>query len=237
MPSGLEFITGALHDLGVLAEGEAPSGQEAADALIVLNQMADALGIERLILYEIVRTTQTLTASTASYTIGTGGTINIVRPVWIDHAGLVVDTTATPPVEIPISVLTDDEYARWPSKTLTSTQPYAIWYDYKWTAGLGTVFVLPIPTVSTTQLVLYTPGVAVAQFANLSTVYTFPPGYQRALRKNLALEIAPMFHASPSPLLVNQAIESKAAIKRANHRPSHIQCDPALVGPSGTWNI
>lgn len=238
MAYAIDFITGAMTDLGVLAAEETASNEDAADVFTVLNMMADALGVERLTMYQIVRTVKTLTASTASYTIGTGGSINIVRPTWIDRAGIVIDNTASPPTEIPITVLTDQEYARWPQKALTNTQSQAVYYDHSWSAGLGLVYPLPIPTVSTTQLVLYAPSVAVAQFADQSTTdYTFPPGYARAIRKNLALEIAPMFKAEPSPLLMKQAEESKKAIKRANVRPVTLTIDPALSQSSGHWSI
>lgn len=238
MAYAIDFITGAMKDLGVLAAGETASSEDADDAFTVLNQMADALGIERLTMYQVVRTTKVLTASTASYSIGTGGSINIVRPTWLDRAGLIIDNTASVPSEVPISVLDDEEYARWPQKTLTSTQSQAVYFDRAWSAGLGLIYPLPIPTVSTTTLVLYAPSVAVAQFADQSTTdYTFPPGYARAIRKNLALEIAPLFNADPHPLLIQQAEQSKAAVKRANVRPMTLAIDPALSGNAGHWNI
>lgn len=228
----IELITAALKELGVVGAGETPSSDLTTDALSTLNLWIDSLGTERLTMFKLTRTTKTLAASTASYTVGTGGSINITRPLWIEAAGLVLDTTASTPTEIPISVFTDQEYAGIPQKTLTATQPSGIYYDHGWTSGLGIIYPLPIPTVGTTQLVLYTPT-PVSEFADLSaTDYTFPAGYRRALTKGLAIELAPQFGASISDLLVQQAAESMADVKRSNFRLEELSIDPAY-GPQG----
>jgi hypothetical protein len=233
MATAQTLIEGALKDLGVLGAGEAADADDLTDALVALNDMASSLGLERLTLYQRVRTTKTLTASTASYTIGSAGSIALDRPLWIDEAKLVYDTTASTPTEIPLDILTDQQYAAWPQKTLTSSQSQAIFYDYGLNAsGYGTIYVLPIPTVNTTQLVLYTPGGALSTFADTTTDYVVPRGWNRMLRKNLALELAPMFQAQPSPLLVKQAAESKAVVKIANVRPL-----PLDGPPRGRWRI
>ncbi|HYE88054.1 MAG TPA: hypothetical protein VEA16_16945 [Vicinamibacterales bacterium] len=235
-----EIITGALFDLGVLAAGETPAAEDSEAARVCLNDLGDALGLERLTLYKTVRTTKTLASGTASYTIGSGADISVVKPAWIDRAMLVIDTSATYPTEKPISVLTPDEYAAWPQKTLPAPLSMAIFYDHGHnSSGYGTIYPLPIPNVGTTQLVLYTPGGEVATFADLVTDYALPRGYKRALRKNLALEIAPLFDAVPSPLLVRQADESKAALKRVNVPALILSCEPAIVGPGtgGHFNI
>lgn len=238
MPTVLKIITGSLMEIGVNASGELPQGPEGSDALDIFNDFVDALGVERLAMHAVLRTVKTLTSTTASYTIGSGGDINIVRPMWIQDAMLIIDTGATYPTEIPIDVLDDDAYAAWPSKTLQNTQSSAIYFDHAWAAGLGRIYPLPIPNVGTTQLVLYTPSEPIAQVASLDTVVTFPPGVRRMLRKNLAIEFAPSYPGcAVSPLLLKQAMDSKAAWKRANVRPMVMGCDPALVGSGGSWNI
>lgn len=233
MPSANDFAGYALRLLNVIQPGEDPSSEDGQTAFDVLNRWMDWLGTQRQTIYFLTRTTQTLTASTASYTIGTGGTINIARPVWIDKAMLVLDTAASPTTEVPIRVLTDDEYAGWPQKSLTSSLPAAIWYDHNWSSGLGRIYPLPIPDVGTTQLVLYTPT-ALIEFADQSTVYTFPPGYRRAITYNLALELSLYYPAATAPPnLATFAADSLADVKRANLRLSHVVIDPALSRRGG----
>jgi hypothetical protein len=237
MPTALSIITGAMHDLNALGSGQQPTGNEGVDCLTALNQYRDWLGLERGMLYSTVRTVKTLAASTASYTIGSGGSIDLVRPSWIDHATVVLDNTASPVTERPIDVLSDAAYAAWSQKARTGSPLQAIWYNHVSAAGLGTISVLPIPTVGTTQLVLYTPGGELTAFADLTTVYTLPRGFERALRKNLALEISPMFAAQPSAFLLKQAQDSLAAIKRTAVRMDRLRCDPGLVAVGGGWDI
>lgn len=238
MPTAKYFIDGALQELGVLATGETAQGSEGDEALNLANDFLDALGAERLSMYAVLRTATTLVSGTASYTVGSGGTINIVRPLYIDDAAIVYDTTATIPVEIAIPVLTDAAYAAWPTKTLQAPQSMAVYYDHGWSAGLGRLYPLPIPNVGTTQLVIYTPQAPATQFADYNTTsYTFPPAVRRMLRKNLALEFAPSYPAATvTPLLVQQAKESKSQFKSSNVRPLLKQGNRALSGPGGTYN-
>lgn len=220
--TGLELISGALKQLGVLAAGETLAYEDAADGLERLNDWIDSLGTERLTIYRLLRTEKALGNGTATYTIGSGGAIDIVRPVWIERAGLIVDG-----YERPIRVLTDDERAAIANKSLTG-QAAGVYCDFAWASGLATLSVYPIPDADGTTLVLYTPQ-ALTEFADLVTDYTFPPGYRRFLRTNLAIELAPEYGRALDPALVQQAIDSKADIKRANHRESELGIDPALV--------
>lgn len=233
MPSANDFSKAALQLLNVIQAGEDPSSEDGQVAFDVLNRWVDWLGTQRQTIYFLTRTAHTLTASTASYTIGTGGTINIARPVWIDSAGLILNTADATPTEAPIRVLTDDEYARIGQKTLTSSLSGAVWYDHNWSSALGRVYPLPIPSVSTTQLVLYTPT-AITEFAAQSTDYTFPPGYERAIVYNLAHELTAWYPAATPPVnLPAMAMNSLADVKRANNRLSHVVIDPALTRPRG----
>jgi hypothetical protein len=53
----------------------------------------------------------------------------------------------------------------------------------------------------------------------LDTVMTYPPGYERMLVDQLALDICPSFGVQPSQALVMSARESKSILKTANHVP------------------
>lgn len=189
--TGLALITAALKTLQVTADEEAPSASEAADSLLRLNDWIDALALEDFTIYFLLRTVVALTASTASYTIGAGGTINIPRPTEISAAGLILNTGTTPPQELPIRVFTDQEYESIVQKTYSSTYPDGIYYDHGWTVGLATVKPFPIPNQSLSQLVLYTPQALLEM--TLAGDVTFPPGYRRLLRYGLARELAPEF--------------------------------------------
>jgi hypothetical protein len=235
--TGNDFVATALKRLGVLAAGETANANDAQDVLSRLNDLVDSWSLDRLFMFTLVRTTKTLSAGQQSYTIGTGGDINIVRPTWIDHMGLVIDTTASTPTELPIEDLTDQRWEAIRQKTLQSGLPTGAYYDHSFSAGLGRLYLWPIPNVGTTQLVLYTPGTSVSAFADLTTDYTFAPGYRRALWSNLAVEVAPEFGQQLDGVTAKIASDSLAAVKRANIRTPELIVDEALTrGDSGLFN-
>src|SRR5690348_17151306 len=100
--TGRALITLALQEIGALGVAESLDPDEADDCLTRLNLLIDELALDRQWLHRIDRVTKTLSASTASYTIGSGGSINTTRPTWIDRdaAKLVINTAADPQTEI-----------------------------------------------------------------------------------------------------------------------------------------
>jgi hypothetical protein len=217
-----DAITAALQDLGVLAAGEVPSADDSTVALARVNDWIDALATEGLTMYGRTRTTWTLASGVSTYSVGDGATVNVARPTGteaIENLGY-LDTAQSPAMEYLLGrPLTDDAYAAIAQKTLQATYPGA-WY-YNPTFPTGTLTCWPVPTSSTLQGVLYTPT-PVAEFSALTDVVSLPPGYRRFLRTNLAVELAPTFQVQPSPVAVELAVASKAAIKRANLREADL---------------
>lgn len=235
MATVLTVISDALKELGVLAAGEVATDAEATDAMGSLNQLLDQWAAERLSIYSIVRTLATLTASTASFTVGTGGNVNIARPVFIDHINY-VDTSQDPDLELPLNKLTDDMWAGIPQKALTSTLPTS--YFYNPTYPTGTLYPWPIPTSATLQWAVYAPT-AVTQFTALTDAISLPPGYWRMLVKNLALDLAPAYSKQVSPALVGEARDTVATVKRANKRLADLSfpASALIQGAGQAWSI
>lgn len=234
MPSATDIITRSLRLLGVLEATETPSAEDLSVGKVALDDFVDSLGLERASIFTVGRHIYPLLVGVATYTIGSGGAFNQVRPVWIDNASIRPDRTASPVAELPIGrPLNIAEWQGVTDKSSTSTWPTAFYYDYAWNAGLGLITVYPIPTSSLADLVLYTPEAASA-FADLTTVYTMPPGWSRMYRYNLALELADDFGKNPSSRVERIAVQSLAAIKRANSRPTDASLDPSTPGlPAG----
>jgi hypothetical protein len=193
----------AYRTLGVLRSGQATSDDAMDDGLRALNDLVDAWHCERLMIYSIVPSTYALTAP--PYTLGPGGTLGTVRPQRIEGAGLLYPGSA---IESPLPVLTLNEFRQGRTGVyISSAYP------------LSTLSILPANT--TGQLVLYG-WVPFARFTSLDVPVDFPSGYARALRWNLALELAPMARIAvkiPDPLYQNiqaQAAESKGWVKSFN---------------------
>ncbi len=238
--SATDIGTRALRLLGVIDATQTPSSEDITSAFEALNDMVDDWGTQRQTIYKITRNVFALTANTATYTLGSGGTWNIVRPVWIDRVSIIPLNSGsgnTGPMEIPIGMaLTVAEFQQITIKTATSTFPMWIYWDRGWVAGLSTVTVYPVPTESTGAIVLYTPT-ALTEFTDLATEFTFPPGYAKALRYNLAVELAPEYGIDVPKDVAKIAIETLADIKRANNAPIEARFDAALVGRRGRYNI
>lgn len=230
-----DLVTAALKDLGVLAQGETAPAVEADDALDALNRLIDQLAAEKLSIYTYTRTTWTLVSGTQNYTVGSGGTVNITWPTYVERVQYIV-TTDSPTTERPLYRMTEDAWRNVVIKALTSVYPTR-WY-YNSTYPLGTLTLWPVPTSSSLQGVIYH-GAAVSEFASLSTAVSFPPGYRRMLVKNLALELAPSYDRQPSPLLIAAAADSIAVVKRLNYEGTDLYFDPAVARRhlTGTYNI
>lgn len=232
--TALTLVTRALQLAGVIASGETATAEESADGLLTLNSLIEEWATQGLTMFTRTRVTHSLVASQASYTIGASGAdITRARPPRIEMASM-IDTTADPDLEIPVDVLSEDQWRDIGQKAQTSTRPLAIYYVP--TFPLGTIFVWPVGTVATIQMVLYVPDL-VDTLAALSTTLSLPPGYEKALRTNLALELCPEYGRIPSDVIVAMARESKANVKRANYRPVEMRCDLALLGSAGSINI
>jgi len=78
---------------------------------------------------------------------------------------------------------------------------------------------------------------ALEAFADYDTLYDLPPGYARALRYNLAVELAPEFGRPLDPLVAGLAAESLATIKRANVRTVPVGVDAALIVDAAGFDI
>ena len=237
MATANDVITGALLELGVLAEAEVPTAAQAADGLIQLNNLIDGWAAERLEIYTITRTTWTITSNVGTYLVGTGQVVNVARPVFLSHINF-IDTAQSPNYEYQMGILTDDAYAALAIKAQTAVYPQTAYYNPTFTAAspYGTIILWPIPTSATLLGVLYAPQ-AVAELAALTTTVLLPPGYKRMFLKNLALELAPSYQREISPALVQQAREAKETVKRSNKRLADLNIDMgALVqGVTHRW--
>jgi len=223
-----DIITAALKSIRVLGVGDTLLYEDANDAFDRLNDWLDGLALERLTIFYVTRSVVPLQSGKASYTVGVGGEISIVRPTEIEAAGLIQDRTAVPPYEQPLEIWTDQRWQGCRQKDLQSTYPQAIYYDHNWQSGIGRIYLWPVPNTSNTQLILYSP-IALTEFATLDTRYTFPPGYRRFIRTNFAAEIASEYGKQLTADQVAAARHAKAQVKRGNVRPAELRVDAALI--------
>ena len=238
MSTALDICTAALRLIGVGASGETLPAAEAQDALTSLNQLIQRWNLERLMIHAITLQQFSFVVGQQSYTIGSGGNFNTTRPVRIERATVKV-LTQTPNYEVPLQLVTDQEWSPIIEKSLTAEIPQLLWPQMTYGAsGLATLWFWPIPSV-VNAVVLDTWG-PITSLASLSTTVALPPGYEEAMQYGLALKLAPEYGRIPDaqlPTIAEIAAESKAAIKSANSEPVLSRCDSALLKRGGYFDI
>ena len=216
-----QVIIDALRELNIVAAGEPADGEDLFDGLRCFNDFVDAMKAVRVNIWELRRRTFNLTGGTASYAIGPNATwdMDSGRPETIVRAGFSnTVASASDPLETPVHVYTDEEWAAIGLKTLESTIVWGLWYQ----TGVpnGTVYPYPVPSASVTSgMVLYLsePLDEVTEDEDgLATTLTMPPGYRRMMRTNLAVEMADNFGVNPSAVLLKKANDSLRVIQKAN---------------------
>lgn len=229
--TALALITRALKTIGKLGLGESLDGTLAHDSLLTLNEMLDHWRTQDFLIYQLTRVEHPVTANDGTYTIGVGADIDTPRPNEI-YAAAMFDPLA-PHVERKLHVLDEREYAGRPWKTQTANVSTAVFYDPVLTLPHGTLHLLPITTPGGSTLVLYLLS-GLTEFPDLTTPVELPHGYLKALRYNLALELAPDHGVEPPRHVYVQAQQALADIKRRNIRHRPLTND--LVR-SGSYNI
>jgi hypothetical protein len=228
-----DLIHQALRSIGVLAAGEVATASEAQDALDALNQLVAQMNNDSLLLYNVVEHVFALVAGTQSYTIGTGGVFNTARPLAIEQA-LLRDTAMSPPLDIAMGILTQEQWAGVSLKGLSLTYPLWVYLDLSY--PLAHVIVWPIPD-SGKQLVLWLQQPLTA-FATLDDAVSLPNGYERLLRLSLAQELCLEYGRAIGPELAALVESARGNVKRANAKTPVLTCDTGTrQGRSKGFNI
>jgi len=226
-----DIITGALRLIGVVAEGESPSPESAADALSAMNQMIESWNTERLSVFATEDQIFSWPATIISRTMGPSGNFVGNRPITIDDSTYFKDPSTG--VSYGLKLINQQQYNGIALKTVQSTYPQVMWVNM--TYPDIEMYIYPVPT-----RVLEFHIVSVEELtrpAILATNLTFPPGYLRAFRYNLACELAPEFGVEPSRQVQRIAMTSKRNLKRINN-PDDIMAIPySLVGTRQRYNI
>ena len=224
-------INGALRLLGVLAEGETPSAETSQDALMALNQMIDSWNTERLSIFSTQDQVFDWTPGLSSQFLGPTGDFVGNRPVLLDDSTYFRDPQTN--VSYGIKFINQQQYDGIAVKTVTSTYPQVMWINMSFPDIEMVIYPVPLRLlewhfISVEEL---------TQPATLATPLTFPPGYLRAFRYNLACEMAPEFGVEPSAQVQRIAMYSKRNLKRINN-PDDIMALPySIVGTRQRYNI
>lgn len=215
MTTARTLIRNALMDVGALIKNEQPDDDEANDALNALNNLLSSWSNFSDCIYAQAIETFPLTGA-ASYTIGVGQTFNTSRPTQI-----IDGYTTISQIDYPLDIINQETYDGIIYKANPGIPQY-LTYNNAYPYGLITLYPTP---VSVTSITIRSQK-AITSISTLDTVLSFPEGWERALQKNLALELAPQYGQQPNASIVDAAAKSLGSIKLATVRARPVEAYP-----------
>lgn len=200
-----DLIKASLRLIGVSRN---PKQEELTDALQALNMLLGSWANKRTAAYALTKENFALVAGVGSYTIGTGSTWNTIRPTRIEEAYI----RDADNIDYPVEIVRDlNQYARVLNKT-EQARPTKLYYDPLYPSGM--VYLSPVP--ETAETIYLHSMKSLTSFTTLTTDISLPPGYERALKFHLAVDLAPEFGVSVSVEVANGAEDSYRAIANTN---------------------
>ena len=226
-----ELLNDTHRLLNLTASGNVVPEVNYQDNLRTLNQMLDSWNTERLSVFSTQDQVFTWPAGVLSRTLGPTGDFSGNRPVLLDDSTYFRD--ASTGISYGIKFINQQQYNGIAVKTVTSTFPQVIFVNN--TFPDIEMYIYPRPTrelewhfISVEEL---------TEPATLTTVLSFPPGYLRAFRYNLACELAPEFGIEPLPQVQRIAMTSKRNLKRINNPDDIMSMPYSIVATRQRFNI
>lgn len=219
------IIDGALRTVSSLTPGEAVNGDEAANALVVLNELMAGFSAEWAMVNSTTIETFPLVVGQTVYTMGPGGNFNTVRADTIFNQW-VYETTSG--IRYPIKQLADNQYNSIPLNTIQSI-PKAIYYDSQYPLG----FLYVYPTAGLTSYTLTLESIKpMMQFTTLNTAMNLPGEYFKTLKLLLADDLAPEygFEIQTGSRLAINIDRARDLLKAANWKRAVASFDAGIEG-------
>lgn len=225
------LCTAALRKLRVIDPSETPNATELDNVFTEMKRMLMQWASKRIFALYSTEDTHTLTAGTASYTIGSGGTINTARPIQINEGSYVRANG----IDYPLKIIGETQYNRLNYKDQGSDYPSRIWYKPEF--ALGKIFLWPpgggeLHLWSTKQFTLP---------ASIGNDWEFTEESQDAIVWTLACRMAPEFIGDPTPFMMQQAADAMETIINLNAANDIDEMENELMYLNGrqttTYNI
>jgi hypothetical protein len=230
-----KLITGSMRLLGLVQANQAPTDAEIQQGIRALNVMIDSWSNDRLMIFKLQPYYFLTAAGQQNYTLGPTGDWVVQRPMNIEQAYVNLTSSVGNQLQttsLPISKANDSQWASIVTKYV-QTQIPNIFYD-NGNYPNRTISLYPIPT-GTIEIVLWL-WQPLLTFANIDEVISFPKGYVRCIRFNLATELAPDFGKEASAIVKDTAINTKMNLAAINSTPQYARMDPSLGQTRPTFN-
>lgn len=216
MTTAREVIADAHRLLGLVSSGNALPEAVYQDNLAALNLLIDSWNTERMSVFSEQDQVVVWPQGVRTTTLGPTGALARVdlatpeRPVQVAASSYFVDPSTG--LSLPLDLVNQQQYNSISLKTITSTYPQVMWVNP--TFPNVTLTVYPVPTITLHFHIVSV--VELSEPASLNTVISMPPGYLRAFKYGLAVELAAEFNMEPPPQVQRLAAVSKRAVRRLN---------------------
>jgi hypothetical protein len=213
-------------------------------ALMYLNMLMGLWAQQSFTVPCVSRETFTLTVGKGGpsnpYTIGSGANLNTEAPpnqAALYGAGILLPSNAgAPRVEVPRDVLTDSAYQAISIKEMPNSMFTGVYYNPTFvTSGFGTVNLWPVPNTVVNDLVLYMRK-ALTNFADLTTIYQVPVGYDKAIHDQLVIDLSTPWGAELTEGMIQAQLHSFKVITR-NNLKMYDMANDFVNAPGGGYNI
>lgn len=184
-----DIIKRALRIIGVTSQGETPTTDQINEASLALNGLVKAWQADGMPLWAIKEYSITLTSGVNSYTIGVGATVNTPKPLKVLQA-FYRNTTSN--VDIPIRIITKQQYLMLGNKTTTGT-PIQIYYEPLLDTGILHVFPTPGTTDASAGTIYIIYQRPYEDFDASTDTPDFPQEWYDAVTYGLASRLAPEY--------------------------------------------
>lgn len=198
--------------------------------------MMDIWSNESLACFDWVTQTFTMQPGKYQYTVGgPGADISGTRPLRVSDApgaAYLLDASLNRYLMDVVDQLTFNIQT---TAVANSSLPDHLFYDPQFPLGIINIW----PTPSTGYTCSFLSYAQLGDFSAPSSAFSLPPGYKRAITINLCLSLKPYFtSAQIDPLIIKEASETKASVKRSNMRTQIAVFDPELVSRgNSSYNI
>lgn len=218
------LCTAALRKIRAIDPDETPTATELANVFDEFKRMIKTWGVAGNLVWSSVLDTHTLTAGTASYTIGSGGDINTTRPHAVKN-GSYVNSGG---LDYELTIVGESRYLGISQKGMNVPDASRlIWYKPEY--PLGKIYLYP-PGGGTLNLYSWK---ALAEPATVNAEIVFPDEYQDAINWNLCCRIKPEFVGDPSPYEMAMAQFTRDELVSFNEAndPAELANEMALLNP------
>ncbi len=201
-----QIVNDVLTLLGMLSPGDDPAPEDQDVVLRFANSLLENWNTQGLDVFQYINFVASLSSGVGSYTMGSGATWNTPRPAKIAFANVLFAG-----VNHPLKIVGVDEWAAREEPGLQAQRPKILYNDNGFPNVAVNLHPLPSCTVATSIDLYYWEPLGDA--FGLNDQFSFPPGYQKAITYNTAVDCQDIFGRQLSQATLSIAASSKAEIQ------------------------